>query len=120
MGSRRDCNCWEIMQCVKSEECPARINPEKPCWEIIVELGDYRSACYICRDCIVRVLQAETSVLSEQEIKDIVMAKTGTKAHEGVIKTQGFNHAGVWITIGAFRLKNLSPSSFLKKYHRNN
>ena len=79
MGSRRHCNCWEIMQCVKSEECPARINPEKPCWEIIVELGDYRSACYICRDCIVRVLQAETSVLSEQEIKDIVMAKTGCK-----------------------------------------
>jgi hypothetical protein len=79
MGSRSNCYCWEIMQCDESEKCSARIDPEKPCWEIIAELGDYRSACDICRDCIVHVLKTEIPVLTHREVKYIVTAKTGCK-----------------------------------------
>ncbi|KPK28528.1 MAG: hypothetical protein AMJ61_02055 [Desulfobacterales bacterium SG8_35_2] len=79
MGSRSNCYCWEIMQCDKSERCSARIDPETPCWEIIGRLGDYRSACDICRDCIVRVLKTGISVLTAEEVNSIVKAKTGCK-----------------------------------------
>jgi hypothetical protein len=67
------------MQCDESERCSARIDPETPCWEIIGRLGDYRSACDICRDCIVRVLKTGISVLTAEEVNSIVKAKTGCK-----------------------------------------
>ena len=77
MGSRSDCFCWEIMQCGKSKNCPAKKNPEKPCWEIAREKDDdYRNFFNICRDCIVHVLKADKNVLTGREIKDIVEAKT--------------------------------------------
>lgn len=76
MGSRSDWYCWEIMQCENSKDCPAKKHPEKPCWEIISELGDYRLACDVCRDCIVHVLKAGPPVLSNEEIRNIVEAKT--------------------------------------------
>jgi hypothetical protein len=77
MGSRSDCFCWEIMQCDKSKNCPARQNPEKPCWEIASEDDyDYRNFFNICRDCIVRMLKVENSVLSNLEIQKIVDSKT--------------------------------------------
>jgi hypothetical protein len=80
MGLRSDCFCWEIMQCDKSKNCPARQNPEKPCWEIASEKDDdYRNVFNICRDCIVHVLKSDTSVLSNLEIKNIVNAKTNCK-----------------------------------------
>ena len=77
MGSRSDCFCWEIMQCGKSKNCPAKSNPEKPCWEIARENNDdYRYLFNICRDCIVYILKVEHSILSLQEIRNIVAAKT--------------------------------------------
>jgi hypothetical protein len=76
MGSRGEWFCWEIMQCEDSEDCPAKKNLDKPCWEIVAELGDYRAACDICRDCIVHVLKAGTSALSSEEIRSIVEIKT--------------------------------------------
>lgn len=64
------------MQCDKSKKCPAKKNPDKPCWEIASENeDDYRNFFNICRDCIVRVLMADSSILSNQEIKNIVEAK---------------------------------------------
>jgi hypothetical protein len=76
MGSHSDCFCWEIIQCDKSNNCPAKNTPEKPCWEIAREIdGDYRNFFNICRDCLVHVLKAENSVLSYQEAKSIVEAK---------------------------------------------
>lgn len=77
MGSHSDCFCWEIMRCDKSKNCPARQNPEKPCWEIAGEDDDdYRNFFNICWDCIVRVLKVENSVLSNLEIQKIVDSKT--------------------------------------------
>jgi hypothetical protein len=68
------------MQCDKSENCPAKKNPEMPCWEIVREINDdYRNFFNICRDCIVHVLKAENSVLSNQEIETIVEAKINCK-----------------------------------------
>ena len=80
MGSRSALFCWEIMQCDKSEKCPAKKKPETPCWEIFKEIDDdYRNFFNICRDCIVYVLNAENSALSYQEVKSIIEAKENCK-----------------------------------------
>jgi len=80
MGSRSNCFCWEIMQCDKSKNCPARKHPETPCWEIAREQADdYRNFYNICRDCIVYVLKADNSVLSNQEVRNIMAAKTNCR-----------------------------------------
>lgn len=76
MGSSSALFCWEIMQCDKSENCSAKMDPETPCWEIFKEIDeDHRNFFNICRDCIVHVLKAENSVLTKQEAKSIVEAK---------------------------------------------
>lgn len=78
MDSRSSFYCWEIMQCDKSKKCPARANPQKPCWEVIAQIDDdYRSFFNVCRDCIVHVLKAGASGLSEKELRIIVKKKTG-------------------------------------------
>ena len=78
MGSRSNMYCWEIMQCSKSKNCQAKKNPERLCWEIASEKDDdYRHYFNICRDCIVYVLKTDSSILSDQEIKNVVEAKTG-------------------------------------------
>ena len=47
-------------------------NPDKPCWEMASEIGDFRSAFNICEDCIVFLLKrGTTSLLSEKEIRSI-------------------------------------------------
>ena len=79
MGSRGNMYCWEIMQCENSDDCPARKNPSKQCWEIASDLDDYRSANNICRDCIVYVLKADKSILSPQEIDTIIEHKIRCK-----------------------------------------
>ncbi|MDX1776615.1 MAG: hypothetical protein R3297_08530 [Desulfobulbales bacterium] len=66
------------MQCNKFKDCRAQKNSAKSCWEIARENGaDYRSYFDICRDCIVRLLKAESPVLSSRQIKGIVAIKTG-------------------------------------------
>ncbi len=67
--------CWEIMQCKNTENCPARLHPDKPCWEIARELDDYRSALKICHDCIVYMLSNGTTAFTEQEIRMIIKRK---------------------------------------------
>lgn len=79
MGSLNNWFCWEIIKCENPEECPAHKNPGKLCWEIAEEADDYRKANNICRDCIVFMLKANDSVLSKQEIKNIVEKKTRCK-----------------------------------------
>ncbi|MBW2467511.1 MAG: hypothetical protein JRF02_09440 [Deltaproteobacteria bacterium] len=64
------------MNCDTEHECPAKSRPDTPCWEIAGELNDYRAAMDICQDCIVYMLKAENSVLSEQEIQSIMNHKT--------------------------------------------
>ena len=46
-------------------------NPEKPCWEMASEIGDFRSAINICEDCIVFLLKNGATLLSEKEIRSI-------------------------------------------------
>jgi len=79
MGSRCDLFCWEIMQCENSDDCPAKKNPAKPCWEIAHDSGDYRSVNNICRDCIVQVLKTGKAVLSKHEIHKIIEKKVSCK-----------------------------------------
>ena len=64
------------MNCDEANECPAKSRPETPCWEIAGELNDYRAAMDICQDCVVYMLKAENTILSEQEIQSIMNHKS--------------------------------------------
>ena len=45
--------------------------PEKPCWEMASDVGDFISAFNICEDCIVFILRNGTIPISEKEIRSI-------------------------------------------------
>ena len=75
MGSRSEWFCWEIMLCDNPDACPAKKNPQKPCWEIASELADYRHALNVCRDCIVHIIRVGSPALSNQEIMEIMKNK---------------------------------------------
>ena len=72
MGSRSDWFCWDIMQCESPENCPAKKNPEKPCWEIASEFGSDMHILNVCRDCIVRMVKKNNPLLSNQELFEIL------------------------------------------------
>ena len=76
MGEKCNWPCWKIMNCDAGQTCPAKCHPETPCWEIASELNDYRAAMHICEDCIVHMLKAENSVLSNEEMETIINKKT--------------------------------------------
>ena len=67
------------MQCENPDDCPAKKNSSKQCWEIASDADDYRKANNICRDCIVYVLKADQSILSQQEIDTILTQKLRCK-----------------------------------------
>ena len=92
MGSRSGMFCWEIMQCENPDACPAKKNPEKPCWEIANEADDYRKANNICSDCIVYVLKTGNSVLSRQEINKVMNKKTKKHVTNWPIDIQRLQH----------------------------
>ena len=71
MDSSINYNCWEITNC-DNLDCPARQEPETPCWEIAKRVGDFRSVSNTCSDCIVRLLKESASFLSNHNIKTIV------------------------------------------------
>ncbi|MEW6500471.1 MAG: hypothetical protein ACOY8P_06090 [Thermodesulfobacteriota bacterium] len=79
----REWPCWEITRCTKEDCCLDRRYDVciKPCWEIANELDDYRSAMNVCKDCIVYVTKEGASLLSEEELAEIV----GTKKVECVL-----------------------------------
>ena len=72
MNAHRDLKCWEITNC-ENLNCPARSEPETPCWEIAQRNGAYHDISNTCRDCIVPVLKKEASVLGNKEIQDILL-----------------------------------------------
>jgi len=76
MVPNSDWPCWEIMKCEGTEDCPARKRPDANCWEIANEMDDYRKAFNICKDCIVYMLKAENSVLTKQEVQNIMNQKS--------------------------------------------
>lgn len=64
--------CWEIMQCVGAEDCPARTYPEVPCWEVAEILGADESALHICEECIVYLVKTNYPVLTQGELEEIL------------------------------------------------
>ena len=75
MNKRSQWHCWEIMNCEESEDCLARKQPETPCWELVNEVGDYRSFCNICQDCIVYVLKQNMMLLSKKQKETLFVKK---------------------------------------------
>lgn len=65
--------CWVIMSCAQDKKCPAKENPRKNCWEIFSEFD--MKAFNICQDCIVYLSRQKTSVLSSQELEQIMISK---------------------------------------------
>ena len=63
--------CWEIMKC-DNQDCPARHEPETPCWEIANREGTYKNISNTCRDCIVYVLKEGIDGLGQKEIEKII------------------------------------------------
>jgi len=53
-------------------DCPARSEPETPCWEIAKKIEDYRNLSNTCRDCVVYLLKNNTDTLSKREVENIL------------------------------------------------
>jgi hypothetical protein len=68
-------HCWSITGCQKKDSCPAGQQLEKECWEIVQEMEDFRSSMHVCEDCLVYLSKGKNSVLSEQEIAEIMKKK---------------------------------------------
>ncbi len=75
MVNEKNWHCWEIMQCKGTDDCPARLNPEIPCWEIARELDDYRSNFNVCKDCLVYLTKNGGAALIELDIQTIMEKK---------------------------------------------
>ena len=93
MDSYPNFKCWEIMNCDELD-CPARREPETPCWEIAKRIQDFRNVSNTCKDCVVYLLKGETSVLSKEELQNIIKQKGLLKSIENskqvcVLKTNG-------------------------------
>ena len=67
----RELKCWEIINC-DHWNCLARNEPKTPCWQIAKRVGAFHDVSNSCRDCIVHLLQKETSVFSQKEIEEIL------------------------------------------------
>ena len=74
--------CWEIMNC-DNLNCPARREPETPCWEIAKRVEDYRNVSNTCKDCIVYILKEKTSVLDKKELH-LIIKQRGLLKNKGV------------------------------------
>ena len=71
MNSYIDLQCWEIMKC-NNLDCPARSEPETPCWEIARRIGSFRDVSNTCRDCIVYLLKGTASAITQKELQEIL------------------------------------------------
>ena len=67
--------CWKITKCVNTDDCPARERGNIPCWELARELEDYRTILNVCEDCLVYISRHKNSILSEDEIQEIMEKK---------------------------------------------
>ena len=90
-----DLKCWEIINCAHWD-CPARNEPETSCWQIAKRVGSFRDVSNTCRDCIVYLLQYETSVLSKKEIEKILnrrgdSERIGTGYRACILKTSSMH-----------------------------
>ena len=65
--------CWVIMNCADHNKCPAKDQPHRDCWEIFSEVD--KKAFNICQDCLVYLSRQEESILSREEMDQIMLAK---------------------------------------------
>ena len=87
--------CWEIINC-DHLDCLARNEPETSCWQIAKRVGSFRDVSNTCRDCLVYLLQNETSVISKKEIFEILnhrgnTNKIGTGYRACILKTSSIS-----------------------------
>ncbi len=80
MSLRSDWPCWEVMKCDEGQNCPAKENPSKLCWEIIKEVDSY--SFNICSDCLVYVARQKDSKFTQEELLSI-MAQKGVDVVSG-------------------------------------
>jgi hypothetical protein len=66
-----DKNCWEIINC-DHLDCPARKEPETPCWQIAKRVGSFRDFSNTCRACIVYLIKNEVSETIKNELVEIM------------------------------------------------
>ncbi len=78
MDSYSDMKCWEIINC-DHLDCLARNEPETPCWEIAKRVEAFLGVSNTCLDCIIYLLQKETSVLSKKEIQEILRLRADSE-----------------------------------------
>jgi len=80
--------CWEVMNC-DNLDCPARLEPEIPCWEIARRGEAYHNISNTCRDCVVFLLKDETSIFSIKKLQNIITQRKYVKnfgaVHQGCI-----------------------------------
>jgi hypothetical protein len=81
MNQIKNIKCWEIMKC-DNQDCPARHEPETPCWEIAKRVGSYKNISNTCRDCVVYILKEEIDVISPKEIKKIITQREFSREME--------------------------------------
>ncbi|HIJ89607.1 MAG: hypothetical protein OEV89_01965 [Desulfobulbaceae bacterium] len=69
--------CWQITHCGKEDSCLAlkQGNGNRPCWEVALELDDYRSALNVCNDCIVYISKGSSASLSDEDVQKIMERK---------------------------------------------
>lgn len=63
------------MQCRDVENCSARKYPDIPCWELAEKPKNSHCAMNICYDCLVYVVKTDNSILSDQEVADILESR---------------------------------------------
>ena len=80
--------CWEIMNC-ENHDCPVRLEPQTPCWEIVKRIEAYHAVSNTCKDCAVFLLKNESSALNSKELQRIITNSVPTqntrKNHQGCI-----------------------------------
>lgn len=67
-----DIPCWEIVQCLGAEDCPARTCPDMPCWEIAALLDAGAPALNVCEECIVYLVKTGSPILPPEELEEIL------------------------------------------------
>jgi len=81
-----DYKCRELMDC-DNLDCPARREPEIPCWEVARRVEAYHNLSNTCSDCIAYLVTDKTATLSIKKLEDII----GQREH---LKSSGAGHQG--------------------------
>ena len=79
MVSNRTLLYWKFNEPKGIAGFSTKEDPQKPCWEMASEVGDFRSEFNICEDCIVFLLENGTTILSEKEIRSIIHREVSCK-----------------------------------------